>query len=86
MNDYTTVMEQCEKVLAIEPGNTKCQFRMASAIWNNSKTHSESEVKSAFKYISEAKKAMPQEKKFDQVYDEICSAHSALLKEASPAP
>ena len=51
---------------------------MASAIWNNSKEHSDSEVKSAFKYISEAKKSMPSEKKFDDVHKQICDAHKAL--------
>lgn len=65
-------------MLDLEPKNTKCQFRMASAIWNNSTTHSDSEVKSAFKYITEAKKAQPAEIKFDNDYKKICDAHKAL--------
>jgi hypothetical protein len=54
---------------------------MATAIWKlNAKDRTGSEIKSAFKYISEARKLMPSEKKFDAIFNEIKVEHDAVVK------
>jgi len=54
---------------------------MAAAIWQNSKEHSDSEIKSAFTYMSNARKQMPNERKFDEMFSEITKANEALREE-----
>ena len=54
LNEYQIVIDQCEKVLEMDPSNAKSKMRMETAIWKKSDTHSDSEVKSAFKLLTEA--------------------------------
>ncbi len=48
---------------------------MATAIWNKSATLTDTEVKSAFKYIKQALANLPNDKAIKTLYDEIKPKH-----------
>lgn len=84
--EFDQVVDQCEKVLDAEPNNAKCQFRMATAIWNlNGENRSDSEVKSAFKFITKARQAMQADKNIQVLHEEIKLKHEALVKREKQA-
>jgi tetratricopeptide (TPR) repeat protein len=61
---YDDVVEHCEKILDVDPKNSKANYRMAQAVWELSEGVSASQVDSAFKY---AKIAAEQVKNDDKV-------------------
>ena len=51
---------------------------MATAIWNKSATKTDTEVKSAFKYIKQALANLPNDKAIKTLYDEIKPKHDQV--------
>lgn len=51
---------------------------MATAIWNKSATRSDTEVKSAFKYIKQALSNLPNDKAIKTLYEEIKPQHDRI--------
>ena len=78
---YDDVVEHCEKILDLDPKNSKANYRMAQAVWELSEGVTASQVDSAFKYAKIAAEQVKNDDKVQQFYQKVKTAHDKIHSE-----